>query len=251
MKAEKLERCDYCSITDRLSVRGPRQVWEQVALINSMYGFDYFFETGDTIMVGNYPERLLATRPKGLEHIRWRVYTAANEVTPESIELFRKLNVAQLYIGLESLDNDVLSQNNRSNTAEDNERAVALATKGPWELHLSILYGLPGESEASMKKNYDFFRKARDEQGEKMFILSGPALPLAGSELFNKLSQHPYVQKHYHGDLQRDDIFNYEQLLRLHTELFTETTYDRVQHYVEKTGNLIGRDRAPGFGVNK
>jgi len=251
IKAERQERCSYCSIEDRLSVRDPRQVWGQVALINGMYGFDFFFETGDTIMVGNYVQRLLETRPNGLEHIKWRIYTGADELEPCVIDMFEKLNVEQLFIGVESHDNAVLKANNRSNTEEDNERAVSMAIGGPWELHLSAHYSSRGESEESMRKTYDFLERTKEKHGEKMFVVAGPTIPLAGSADFSWLANNSEARSRYSGDLKKDDVFDYEELTKLKVDLMTDTSYESVQHYVQKTMELMGKNRAPGFGVNK
>jgi radical SAM superfamily enzyme YgiQ (UPF0313 family) len=250
-KAKKKGPCVYCSTGKEELERGVRRVWEQVGLINSMYGFDYFFETGDTIMRGDYLERLVEARPKQLENIRWRIYSGAGEITPESVELFRRLNVAQLFIGIESHDDKVLRKNNRSNTVEDNLRAVESAIGGPWEMHLTVMYGLRGETEESMKKGYDFLARARERHGERTFILAGPALPLAGSADFSWLAGNSFVQSRYQGDLQKEDIFDYEALTRIKFDLMTDTNYDRVMQYVQKTMALVGKERGPGFGVNK
>jgi radical SAM superfamily enzyme YgiQ (UPF0313 family) len=250
LKAERMGRCDYCSMSDRLKIRDVTRVWEQVALINAMYGFDYFFETGDSFMVGNYAQRLLDARPKGLENIRWRIYASSHDITPENIELFKKLNIAQLFIGIESFDPNVLAKNNRENTVEDVGRAVDLAVGGPWDLHLSMIWGLPGETEESMKKNYDLIRRTKERHGERVFVVSGPAIPIAGSKLFRRLEDDANVASEYPG-LRQADTFDYEKLVEIQTRMFTSVNYKMIQEYIQKTRELIGVDWAAGFGATR
>ena len=53
----------------------PKLMWEQIKLLYERYGTTWFWESGDTFLIGTYPERVLAARPDDLSHIRLKFYT--------------------------------------------------------------------------------------------------------------------------------------------------------------------------------
>ena len=70
-------------------------------------------------------------------------------------------------------------------------------------------------------------------------ILASLPLPLAGTQLFEKLRKHPRIKQDYSGDLDRDDSFDYRRLVELQCQYFTEVTMDQMLGYMDKTKKLI------------
>ena len=78
-------------------------------------------------------------------------------------------------------------------------------------------------------------------------LLTGFPVPLPGSRLFNILQSIPAVRDKYQGDLEKDDVFDYEHLVRLQTEHLTECSFELLRDYIDKTSKLS--PRAGGFGL--
>jgi hypothetical protein len=112
------------------------------------------------------------------------------------------------------------------------------------------MYGLPGETRSSMEQTYQYSRKIIDMWNSRLVLLSGPPIPLIGSELFRSLKSNPRVREEYTGDMEGDDSFDYQSLVELHTKHFTYVSYDEVIEYVNKTRALVSKDNISGFGVN-
>jgi len=119
IKAEQKGRCSYCSIDHALKVMKSEVGWEQIRILNEKYSVDYFWETGDSFVVGNFPERFLAARPDDLSDVHFRVYVRPNQLDEKNAKILKDLNVTNLFIGVESGDNTLLENANRACTRED------------------------------------------------------------------------------------------------------------------------------------
>jgi radical SAM superfamily enzyme YgiQ (UPF0313 family) len=112
VKAEQDKRCSFCSIDHKLKLMNPELVWQQIDLLNSRYGFDYFFEAGDNFLVGDYPQRLLDARPNHLTNIRFRLYVSPDQINEVSIEVLRQFNPF-IFIGVDSADDLILKRSGK------------------------------------------------------------------------------------------------------------------------------------------
>jgi radical SAM superfamily enzyme YgiQ (UPF0313 family) len=256
IKAEEERRCSFCSIDHVLKLMTPELVWEQIDLLNQKYGFTYFWESGDSFIVGNYPAKILAARPKHLSHIEWKIYACPNHITEESVEILKALNMKEVMIGIETSNESILKKARKNFNADDVERACSLLTKYGIDMHVGIIYGLPGESETTANNTYKFMKRMVNNYAIRKVLVSH-ALPLPGTELFEEIRKEENKRKQigttllYNGDLNNDDIFNLHRLVEINL-MRSGITFEQMQYYVEKTKSLI---QEPGtkteFGINK
>jgi len=214
------------------------------------YGATRFWETGDSFIVGNYPQKLLQARPKHLSHVTWRVYTSPDQINEEVVDTLVALNCHEIFVGVESVNDEVLARAGKSYRRKDIERAIDLISGRGLKLHIPFLYGLPGETEEIMQENYKFAEKsaARTEQMKAVVSL---ALPLPGTQLFENLRGNENVRREYQGDLDKDDFFDYRELVRLQCKYFTSITLDQAESYIQKTLDLFPWEgEKTSFGIN-
>ncbi|MCU0680261.1 MAG: B12-binding domain-containing radical SAM protein [Planctomycetes bacterium] len=252
LKAEQSGRCTFCSIEHRLRVMRPELIWQQIALIHERYGVNFFYETGDTFLFGNFIERLLATKPKTLNNIVFRVYTRPEQITEKNLELLCQLGIKEIFIGTETLSNKILALAQKNYQVTDIKKAVDLVMKKKdLILHLPFLYGLPGETINNMNKTYNYAKKVAQSYSQLKIVTSFP-VPLAGSQLFERLRFSSFIKKEYAGNLDSDDFFDYQQLARIQTKHFTNVTYEQLEIIIEKTKALINqKGLLASFGVNQ
>jgi radical SAM superfamily enzyme YgiQ (UPF0313 family) len=86
IKADKTGRCPWCCMIDKCRVMNVDLVWQQIRLLKERYGYNFFWESGDSFIVGNYPEKLLASRPADLADIYWRTYVNPYQVNEKNID---------------------------------------------------------------------------------------------------------------------------------------------------------------------
>ena len=225
----------------------PTMVWEQIKILVQS-GFNFFEESGDCFYVGDFPERLLACRPKELAHVQLKVYMRPEQITPYALDVLKRMNVVEVFLGMESLDNDVLAQASRGCTEADILKAIQLLAANNFGLHLPFIWGLPGTTRRTLEKNLKLARKVKAAfSKQKLEFLSSLAVPIVGSTLFAKLAHNSKVNILYPGNLEEDDIIDYATLIRLQTELFTHVTEAEIKNAMDEIYQL--HPRTGGFGV--
>jgi radical SAM superfamily enzyme YgiQ (UPF0313 family) len=250
IKAETDKRCSFCSMDHRLKVMGAENVWKQIDLLNSKYGFNYFFETGDSFIVGRYPQILLERRPEHLRDVRFRIYASPNQIDERTTEVLRQLNVQEIFLGVESTDQNILTQAGKKYSVEQIGQAISSISSAGIELQVPFIYGLPGESERTMKNTHNYARDLMTRYPKTKLLVSTP-LPLIGSALFEDLRTDSRIRKEYLGDLDADDSFDYEALSRLQTKYRTSVEYAQMNQYVANTRALAMTGNVAGCGILK
>jgi histone acetyltransferase (RNA polymerase elongator complex component) len=123
---------------------------------------------------------------KGLVH-SIRFSTRPDSVTAEKIRLIEPYPVKTVELGVQSMDEEVLSLSNRGCSAADTEKAAALLSAAGYETGFQIMTGLPGDSlEINLETAERLSRLAPD------FIRIYPALVLRGSALERMLQTGVY-----------------------------------------------------------
>jgi len=227
----------------------PELAWQQIDILTD-YGFNYFFESGDSFMVGNFPERLLEARPEHLKDSTFKIYASPNQITPEKIKVLKELGVAAIFLGLETPEETILKKAGKTYTKQDIDRATSLISEAGIQLQVPFIYGLPGTTLETMETTFQY-AKQLVESHPNTLVYGNKAIPIAGSQLFKDLASDPTIRAEYSGDLLRDDQLDYQQLVQLQTKHRTDVTYEQITEYVNKTRALVENENALGFGENK
>jgi len=249
IKAAEGERCDFCSIDDILKLASPKYAWSAIGSLHEKYGTEYYWEGGDSFIVGNYPERMLAARPSELSHIKFKIFSSPQQITPEMVETLVALNVVNIFIGIESANDQILKNVGKGFTTADIERALDYAKDSPMNFHFPFIYGLTGETNETAERTYQFAKDLVENYPVPNLISSLPVV-LPGTKLFQKIRDHPQARAEYSGDLDKDDFFDYKELAELHMKYFTEVDFERMKEYVDKTKTLLPEGHITSFYVN-
>lgn len=257
IKAVTSGRCAYCSIPgDKVKVTKPERFWEQVSFLNRKYGIEYFFETGDDFTVGSYPERLLAAKPANLR-VRFRIYTQPVNVNKRNVEIFRELGVSDIFMGVENVDYEILKRSNKPYDTARLYNMLDLLRSYDIQAHLAFLFGLPNETEKTAQRNFDeVFQIVSQYEVTVKRILFSLAVPIVGSDWFNRLRADPEVQQQYRAltatSLTKDDNLDYAVLTKLFVRKYCTVDYDWLLNTIERGEKLIaenlGRARLTTFG---
>jgi radical SAM superfamily enzyme YgiQ (UPF0313 family) len=250
IKAELDKRCSFCSMDRKLRIMDAKNVWKQIDLLRSRYGFDYFFETGDSFIVGKYPEILLKKRPKHLANVRFRIYAGPDQIDEEIMKTLKQLNVKEIFLGVESSNQDILNQAGKNHSVKRISSAIEVIYSAGLEMQVSFIYGLPNESDCTMDRTYQYAKDLMKKYPKTKLLVSTP-IPLIGSALFEELRNDQRVRNNYDGDLDADDSFDYQSLIELQTEYRTSTSYSRIMEYVARTRALAKEGNVAGCGILK
>jgi len=245
IKEMKGERCSFCSIAHTLKIMNVNIVWEQIDLLHKRYGLTYFFETGDSFLVGDWPQKLLDSRPEHLSHITFSVFASPEELTYESIQVLKKLNANNVLIGVEHTDKAILERAHKYHTPNEMEAILVMMDEAGIRPRMPFIFGLPGEKKETLKRNCEFIKSIMTKRPNSHVTIAIP-IPLFGTELFNELAAIEEAKTAYNnsGDgtknLDTDDSFDYELLIRLSVKYQTEIDYRILMSYVKLGKQLAG-----------
>ncbi len=228
----------------------PNKVWEQILFLYENYGITKYFETGDNFTVGDYPERLLEAKPKGLK-IGFRIYAIPGTVTGNNIGILKRLGVEEIFIGMETTDSNILRSANKNVDIESTEHIIALLNEAGIRVFLPFLFGLPGETKRSLTESYSYAKYLIDKYENIQRLLFSLAIPLIGTPWFNQLSENIDVVEDYDEDsrsLLRDDKIEYERLFLLSLKYLSEVKFKEIYEVLSKPLPKHLHNRVGGFG---
>jgi radical SAM superfamily enzyme YgiQ (UPF0313 family) len=104
------------------------------------------------------------------------------------------------------------------------------------------MLGLPGETSESLEATYQFIKYTAEVRPETKLMVNIP-VPIFGTDLFDELQVHPEVRKVYNGtwgNLDKDDSFDFELLIRLQTKWQTSVGYDELIRVIDRARKVIG-----------
>jgi len=227
--------CIFCGLV-RSSYRSksPERVWEEIEHLVTRYGCNHFWELSDTICSDSeWLERLASTRPN-LPDLTFHGYARASEINERTASLLQTLGFKEVFVGIESGDDEVLRRSNKGSTARTNLNATRVLCNNGIKIFSSIVLGLPGESRSSLDRTY--------RHVEELFSIGMSTLsvcvftPYPGSRSFEMLKEHPLYGKRYEGA----DVFDWTQMARIWAKEYCDCTFDDIEKYLEKYKAMDG-----------
>ena len=156
-----VRKCTFCTerfISSRFRQHSPYYVIEQIKIIMNKHKINYFtFQ--DSILDANlhWLQDFLTLLLKENINIHWEAQIAVRKDFPLSLaELLRKSGCFNLFVGLESASNKVLSAMNKGFTKEDARLFFEILRKAGLQYEISIIAGYPREEESDFKETIDF-----------------------------------------------------------------------------------------------
>ncbi len=119
------------------------------------------------------------------------IETRPDWITPEEVRWLRTLGVTKVQIGIQSLDDDILTLNQRGHTVDESRRALRLLRAAGFKLHLHWMPNLLGATPASDLA--DFQRLWSDPAMRPDELKIYPCSLLDGTELMGYWQRGEYV----------------------------------------------------------
>ncbi|HEV2343280.1 MAG TPA: radical SAM protein [Actinocrinis sp.] len=153
--------CHFCGIAD-LSLRfsSPEVFWADVRAAQRQVEASVFYEAFDSMSSSpRWVQELVETRPDDIGDPKFFVYTQAAETTPRLVDLYRRLGVYRVNMGLESGDTRMLKLlKGPRDSLENNRRAALLLKEAGILIYGSLVLGGPGENAESLEHTVQFAR---------------------------------------------------------------------------------------------
>lgn len=190
-------QCTFCDrkVFGRLfRARSPKNVVDEIEMLMKRFGAKEVKFNDDTFNIDlerviDICEEILKRKIK----IPWTCRVHAKNLTPHLLKTMKRAGCWQIGFGIESADPNMLKEIKKSMTPEDGSKAVYLAKECSMNVKVSFMFGLPGETEETIRRTIDFAKTLpADIVNFHIFI------PFPGTELFRTISaQGALLHKNY------------------------------------------------------
>lgn len=153
--------CNFCTAPiyygKRLRKRPVKQVVNEMQDNITRYGVKDFFIWADTFTADKaYVNRLCREIIIRRLPISWACNSRVDTVEREILVLMKEAGLWMISYGLESGNNDILKNTGKNLTAEQSRAAVTAASQLGIKTSGHFIFGLPGETEETMKQTLSF-----------------------------------------------------------------------------------------------
>lgn len=158
--------CYFCGRADKgVRFKAPEDYVDELSYLSNLPSTKYIFEIGDDFLQDTeWISRVCELKENRIPNrdVHLKIFARANRITPEIIELLKRLNVDEVAIGFESGSEKILRRINKNASPQDNLRAAELLFSNGIDTIASFVLGLPGEDEVSLKETYEQAEYVRD-----------------------------------------------------------------------------------------
>lgn len=222
--------CVFCGRMDgKWRARNPKKVWEEITQLVSKWKVDYINDVSASIAGNKEWLREFCKAKPSTVNPALEVYACIHEIDKKIIEIFSRLNVYKIFIGVESGDKSMLRRVGKPASPELHLRVVEALSKKGFKVTLGIVIGIPGENEKTVKKTIKHV-KSLVNYGNVETISCSILVPVPGSRSYTMLLHHPSLNRKYRN---KDDIDPVE-LERDWLKYFCAIDYQTAKEAVEE-----------------
>lgn len=249
-KAVEKGRCKFCSIhTTGLRTMNPRKWYQQIMVLQEKYNANQFLETGDDFIIPEYLDALLAEKPSEL-NFELYVQASLEKITPEIAKKLRRIGVGTTLLGIETLDPEVMKEINKSR--EQISAQIKFLLDENIRLRLSMIYGLPGESEDTLQRTQEELQRITEKAPENSIVVRPRMLlVLPGSALFSQCLKNDKLVHEYNQrtgqDLRTEDKIDHLLLRELFIKAYTSLTVEEIAETIEEQRKLLPTEVRPRY----
>lgn len=187
----KKVNCFHCS-SDKIKTdlkiklsKTPEETIKDIIKIQKKYQLEKVV-LGDLMITDKRLEALARSTGKN-KLPELRISTAANYITTQSIKSLKKINCREVFLGIESYNENLIRVLDKTFTVKDIDRAMRLLYKNKIIAHISLVLGIPGETKETIEKTVNFIKYWKNKRinGQQFCKLQISILtPVPGSALY-------------------------------------------------------------------
>ena len=228
--------CVFCARLEKgVRFRDITQIWSEIRILRDRYRVNSIWDiSDDNLNNRTWFKDFVSERPKDLKSMSFFIYSRVNFIREEMVKYMKELNVEEVFLGVESGDNDVLKGSFKGQTVDTILRAVKVLKGNGIKYFPSFILGLPGETEASMANTHALCQKLSDIGGLDRLgctILQ----PIPGSRSYDMLLKDP----EFSGSWKDADDVDLAGLERYWIKKFTNVSYEKAVEYRNKINQTM------------
>lgn len=242
--------CVFCArLESGLRFRPIAQIWDEILMLRAEHGVTTIWDiSDDNLNDRDWFAAFVAARPKELADLKFFIYSRVSFIRPDMIETMKRLNVEEVFLGVESGDNDILKMAVKGQTVNGTRRAVRLLADAGMKYFPSFILGLPGETESSLKNTLDLCLELADMGGLDR-IGATVLQPIPGSASYTRTID--WLRKSGQAITDEDKV-DLPALERVWANNFTNVTHDVLVEYKDRINQaLVGKVKVFGGQIRK
>lgn len=214
-----INRCSFCYRMEKgIRFRSMENVMEEMRILNEKYGVNYFLMQDELFV---FSKKRVFDFKDALEKndlkIKFTCDARVDIFDEEVVNSLKESGCQFVNFGMESSDQRVLDLMKKNTTVEENIRAAEITKKAGIGFGLNFLWGLPRDSENSLKGNVKLIKKYNPYYQIRTIR---PVTPYPGSDLYYKAIKEGFLSG-------PEDFFNKFKNSDLLTVNFTNIPEDR------------------------
>ena len=229
--------CVFCAIQHvGFRIKSVKAFWKELIEARNVWGADFFWDVSDTFTMQRDWVRQFAAEKPAVVDFGFQVYGRTPDIDCEMARLLAHIGVFEVFLGLESGSNETLRAARKGTNVRSNLRAIRNLNREGIRAVISVIIGLPGESEATLAATKNMTEDILS-WGDLSEINCSMFLPLPGSHAMTLLNR---KQPRRPRD---EDLFDPVSLRRTWATHFCDVGYDRlvdVQGQMRKLHRRVG-----------
>ena len=170
-------KCTFCQVPvmfEGVRSRSPASMVAELALYKERYAVESMYFRDDILF---RPEKIGNAFADAALDLQWSCLLRADMMKPRTLKAMKDGGCAQIRVGLESGDDEVLERSKKQTDADDNARCLHNARQAGIDVSGFLIVGLPGETERSLAGTLKFVHD-NDVRASVHFPLPLPGTPL-------------------------------------------------------------------------
>lgn len=198
--------CIFCAhkfIGKKLRLRSPNIIVEEMAMLYDKYNVRNIEFTDSTLNANNeWLKELCEKIIKLNRKIIWGCQFRADKADRKTLSLMKKSGCRELFVGVESADNQMLRRMKKGESIEKIEAGIKMMYEQGFYPELGFILGMPGETEESIFKTIKFAQKYY--KSACSFTL---ATPYPGTEFYEMIKKKGYKDQDWSKHNQYQVVF--------------------------------------------
>lgn len=244
---DKTGGCVFCARLDRgVRFRHISEIWSEIKDLKEQYDADYVWDiSDDNLNSPTWFKAFVDQRPEDLSGIGFLVYSRVNRITEDIIPYLKRLNVYEVYLGIESGDDEILKSSLKGASARVALRAAQRLKEAGLYYFPSFVLGLPGETEASLSNTLKF-SESLARIGSIYRMSATILMPIPGSQVYSMMLNNPV----FGAELSTKDLISIKELEKMWIEHYTNVDYATAEKYQRAINEVIAKSsKTESFGV--
>jgi radical SAM superfamily enzyme YgiQ (UPF0313 family) len=226
--------CVFCAMPPvAFDAISPQAFWSTVSQLVSSYSADYIWDVSSDFGVqAGWLEAAADLRPPDVAPA-FQVYKRVDRITEDTARNLRRIGCYDVFLGVEAGSPRPLARSGKGIVPADSLRAMRALKAEGMRVLMSLIFGLPGETEESAQATVELARRAAQD-GLADEVYASLLAPVPGSAAFARLRSHPQTS----GSYRSRDRYDMREMRRDWVALFCEVDHDFLGELVAQVRDM-------------